>query len=213
MAVRRHPLKSLRRCSRTGHGRPATGDMSVSPRAILTNANIERGADAGPHQQRGIALCGRLPGGFRPNLVSLVVGRSWQAHRDSEMRSKGESGRRHGRYIVARKRVETLYLRRRRRGQQTCINGSKSEFSMANRDSDAQPTAIRRLNRSWLRRSHLPITCIVRPPCVIFVSHWEEALAASASPILLVCEYTDNRKQVDIYPRLAAHHSLCRAVT
>jgi len=115
-------------CSRTGHGRPATGDVSLGPRAILANANIEHGADAGPHQQRGVALCGRLR--FWLDLTSLVLGQGWRAHQDSEMRSEGERERRHGGLIVARKSVVILYLRGLRPGKQTCIV-SKSEFGTA----------------------------------------------------------------------------------
>ena len=125
------------RCSRTGHGRPATGNVSLSPRAILANAIIEHGADAGPHQQREVALCGRLR--FRLNLISLMLGQGWQAHHDSEMRSEEERGRRHGRYIVARKRVVILYLGGLRPGKQTCFV-PKSEFGTGPcSDSDALP--------------------------------------------------------------------------
>ena len=109
----------------------------MCPRAILTNVIIEHGADAGPHQQREVALCGRLR--FRLNLTSLVLGQGWRAHQYSEMRSEGERERRHGGYTVARKRAVILYLRGPRPGKQTCFV-PKSEFGTGPwSDSDALP--------------------------------------------------------------------------
>ena len=77
MAVRHHRAPSLkvyvRICSRTRHSRPATYVVSLSSRAIFTNVIIEHGADAGPHQQSGIALCGWRR--FRLNLILPVLGK------------------------------------------------------------------------------------------------------------------------------------------
>jgi len=61
----------VKMCSRTGHGRPATGDVSLGPRAILANAIIEHGADAGPCLVRATAfLAGPDVTGARPRLAS-----------------------------------------------------------------------------------------------------------------------------------------------